>query len=57
MNIRISISKKYKSTILALIPKKKNASSMKDYRPIACCNVVYTCITKILANRMMKGMR
>jgi hypothetical protein len=34
-------------TILMLIPKKKNASTMGDYRPIACCNIVYKCITKI----------
>jgi hypothetical protein len=48
--------KEVNSTILTLIPKKKNASSMGDYRPIACCNVVYKCITKILANRLMKGL-
>jgi hypothetical protein len=48
--------KEVNSTILTLIPKKKNASSMGDYRPIACCNVVYKCITKTLANRMMQGL-
>ena len=26
---------------------------MGDFRPIACCNVVYKCITKILSNRML----
>ena len=29
------------STILALIPKKLDSLEMKDYRPIACCNVLY----------------
>lgn len=40
------------TTILALIPKTKEVSGMKDYRPISCCNVVYKVISKILANRL-----
>jgi hypothetical protein len=41
------------ATILSLVPKKVNPSTMGDFRPIACCNVVYKCNTKILANRML----
>jgi hypothetical protein len=26
---------------------------MGDFRPIACCNILYKCITKILSNRMV----
>lgn len=40
------------NTILVLIPKVPNATSVNDYRPIACCNTIYKCITKILANRI-----
>jgi hypothetical protein len=44
------------STILTLILKKYNLETMSDYRPISCCNLVYKCIAKILANRLMPGL-
>ncbi|XP_031392075.1 uncharacterized protein LOC116204137 [Punica granatum] len=40
------------STIIALVPKKEKANCMRDFRPISCCNVVYKCISKVLANRL-----
>jgi hypothetical protein len=45
--------KEVNSTILSLVPKKVNPSAMGDFRPIAYCNVVYKCITKIISNRML----
>jgi hypothetical protein len=48
--------KEVNSTIPTLVPKKKNDVFMGDYRPISCCNLVYKCITKILANRLVSGL-
>ncbi|KAJ6965149.1 hypothetical protein NC652_003148 [Populus alba x Populus x berolinensis] len=34
--------------IIALIPKFANVTSIADFKPISCCNVVYKVISKIL---------
>eukprot|EP00252_Welwitschia_mirabilis_P005796 TRINITY_DN1638_c0_g1_i5.p1 TRINITY_DN1638_c0_g1~~TRINITY_DN1638_c0_g1_i5.p1 ORF type:complete len:275 (+),score=47.44 TRINITY_DN1638_c0_g1_i5:1936-2760(+) len=36
------------STTLVLIPKKTNSKLASEFRPIACCNVLYKCFTNIL---------
>ena len=41
-------------TIIALVPKVPNLSSMHDYRPISCCNTIYKCIPKIIAARIKR---
>lgn len=33
-------------------PKKSPAQTMKDYKPISCCNLLYKVISKILTNRL-----
>lgn len=47
-----SLLKQLNHTIIALVPKSSHASSVGDFRPIACCNVVYKVISKIIAARL-----
>ncbi|KAF7848333.1 hypothetical protein BT93_L2086 [Corymbia citriodora subsp. variegata] len=44
--------KEINNTIIALVPKVPNATSVSDFRPIACCNTIYKCITKIFSSRI-----
>lgn len=37
-------------TIVTLLLKVPNPSNIKEYRPIACCTVLYELIVKVLAN-------
>jgi hypothetical protein len=39
-------------TFLALIPKNKQPSIPKDFRPISLCNVIMKIVTKVIANRI-----
>lgn len=42
----------WKSTFLALIPKKDKPTSFAECRPISLCNVCYKVVSTILANRL-----
>ena len=41
-------------TIIALVPKVPNPSSMHDYRPISCSNTIYKCISKIIGAKIKR---
>ncbi|KAL3507257.1 hypothetical protein ACH5RR_032639 [Cinchona calisaya] len=42
------------STIITIIPKIPNPSKIQDYRPISCCNIIYKCYSKVLAQRLKR---
>ncbi|GJZ05760.1 hypothetical protein Tco_0539553 [Tanacetum coccineum] len=49
--------KEINHTFIALIPKVATPMKINHYRPISCCNVIYKCISKILTNRIIEGIK
>lgn len=44
--------KEWNSTAISLIPKTSNPSRLEDFRPIACCGVLYKIISKLMAGKL-----
>jgi hypothetical protein len=51
-----NLLKEVNAMIITLVPKKKNPTSMSEYMPISCCNLISKSIIKILANRLLPGL-
>lgn len=46
--------KQWYHSLIALVPKSFDASSVNDYRTISCCSVFYKIISKVLVDRLRK---
>ncbi|GJT85207.1 protein LAZ1, partial [Tanacetum coccineum] len=44
--------KELNHTIIALILKVSTPARVNDFQPISCCNVLFKCISKVIANRI-----
>ena len=48
--------KSLNATFIAFIPKKNDASNIRDFRPISLVGSLYKILSKVLANRLKQGL-
>ncbi|GKF49196.1 hypothetical protein Tco_0142447, partial [Tanacetum coccineum] len=51
-----NLLKEVNASMISLIPKMATPNKVSDFRPIACCNLLYKCISKILTTRTKGGL-
>ena len=49
--------KSLNATFITLIPKKNDASNIRDFRPISLVGSLYKILSKVLANRLKQVLR